>query len=227
MALRSCRFIVILGLLAGAFAAQAAVIREQVVALAPDRTLTLAQTGKAVFADMLFPDAPLADAWFASHLLQKEIAFTAGDEDRYGRVRITSELQAAMLRDGVAVIFNQQEIPAGWAAAEQAARAAKRGVWGQEDFVLTPENAAQHLLQFHVVEGVVTRVYKARNATYVNFGENWHTDFSVTIAGRNRRSFDEKLARITQGTRVRVRGTLYEENGPMLKLTRPEQLELY
>jgi hypothetical protein len=152
--------------------------------------------------------------------------YTVLDDDRYGRERISAEEEVAMLREGVAVIFSQERIASEWVEAEASARREKRGIWGEKGFVLTAENADSHTQEFHVVEGTITRIYEAKHATYLDFGEDWHTDFSVTIAGRARRSFETLLEQVKVGTHVAVRGTLVEENGPMIHLNRPEQLEV-
>lgn len=199
---------------------------ETVVAIAADCMLTLAQTGPAVLARSYFPDAALAQSWLGRYLLQQPLTFIPLGPDRYGRTRIAADVEIALLRDGVAVAFGEGPAEIGLLAAEAQARAAKRGVWAKPDFVLTPEQTAQYLQEFHVVEGTVRRIYRARNATYINFGDDWKSDFSISIAGRNRRAIPA-LAKVKEGSRVRARGVLFEENGPMLRLTQPTQLELF
>jgi hypothetical protein len=218
------------GLLVCAFTATASAARddltEKVTAVAEGQVITLSSTGPAMFADLVFPDAEMADAWFATHLLQHELSFKVTGSDRYGRRIIQSDAQEAMLRDGVAVIYSFDGAPKNWQALEDNARIAKKGVWAQPSFVLTPENAAQHIGAFHVVEGVITRIYEAKSATYINFGADWHRDFSVTIPGKFRRGFKEMLPQLKAGVRVRVRGSIYEENGPMIRITKPEHVEM-
>ncbi|MES2984528.1 MAG: thermonuclease family protein [Pseudomonadota bacterium] len=193
--------------------------RERVVAVKPDGSLTLASGGNAVFANILLPDSKRAEAWLAQHVLQQEITFTPGEDDRYGRTQMVSPVTESMLHDGIAVIYaSVGDVPASWQAAEQAARSAKRGLWAATDFVLTPKNAAQHIGQFHAIDGTVTRVYEGKTASYVNFGDNWHTDFSIMLPAKIRRSMPSAPK---VGDRVMVRGYLYEENGPMVTLLHP------
>lgn len=199
---------------------------EHVVAIAADRTLTLAQTGPVVLARSYFPDAELAQGWLGRHLLQQALTFTSLGPDRYGRTRVVSDIEIALMRDGVAVAFGEGPMQPALLAAEAQARAAKRGVWAKPDFVLTPEQTAQHLMEFHLVEGTVRHIYRARNATYLNFGEDWKSDFSLSVMGRSRRAI-AALEQVKEGSRVRARGVLFEENGPMLRLTQPNQLELF
>ncbi len=67
-----------------------------------------------------------------------------------------------------------------------------------------------------------------RGRVYLNFGADWKTDFTVTVAPRDRRLFDD--AGIDPGAfagaRLRVRGWVKQYNGPMIEVTHPEQIEV-
>ena len=209
-----------------ASAAATALQREQVVAVFPDASIQLAQKGKAVFAGSMAPDVAAASAWLAEQVLQQEIRFSEGDVDRYGRTLITSDMQEKMLRDGVAIIYaSAGDIPASWRVAEAAARTAKRGVWAMESLLITPETALKATGGFHVIEGSITRIYESKTATYLNFGEDWRSDFSITLLPKQRRSMKAFLANLKAGDRVRVRGSITQENGPMIRLNHPANLE--
>ena len=214
------------GVGATAWAANEA-LTEQVTAVAAGQAITLSSSGKAVFADLVFPDADMADQWMASHLLQRAITFKITDTDRYDRAVIESDVAEQMLQDGVAVIYSFDHPPKKWQASEDNARITKKGIWAQPSFVLTPENAAQHKGEFHVVEGLITHTYDAKSASYINFGDNWHTDFSVTIPAKFHRGLKDLLPQLHEGAHVRVRGSIYEENGPMIRVTKPEQVQLF
>ena len=205
-----------------------AAANERVIAVQPDGSVQLESTGKSSFANIRFVDTKLAEAWLAGHLLQQKISFKAGDIDRYGRTMITSDSEEKMLRDGVAIIYaSEGDIPGSWFAAEASARSKKIGIWGDHDLLLTPFNAAQHKNEFHVVEGTVTRIYANKAATYLDFGEDWRSDFSITVPAKLRRSMGDKLDAIKEGSHVRVRGRLYEENGPMIMLNNANNLEQF
>lgn len=203
---------------------------ERVVAVKPDGTLQLSASGVAVLANIFAPNPDTLSQWLAEYTLQKEFPFRAlGDDDRYGRALMESTLQVDVLNDGAAVYYaSAGKIPEAWREAEVRARIAKRGVWDDraETVLTTPTQAASHMGKFKVVEGTLTRVYEAKTATYVNFGEDWHSDFSITIPAKNRRSFNAVKDKLVAGARVSVRGVIYEENGPMVALTRPDNLEI-
>jgi hypothetical protein len=67
-----------------------------------------------------------------------------------------------------------------------------------------------------------------RKRTYLNFGADWRSDFTITIAPKDRRLFeaDGIDPLIYQGKRVRVRGWLKSYNGPLIDATHPEQIEV-
>ncbi len=210
-----------------ALAAAKPVPTERVIAVLPDGSLQLQTSGKAVLENILLPDAKLAESWLAAHALQQEIDVDADDKDRYGRVQFTSSIEEKMLHDGVALLYvSNGEVPDSWHAAEAAARKAGSGVWANKNLLLSPDALAQHESEFHVVEGTIKHIYEGKTATYLNFGADWHTDFSVTIPAKNRRRMQEVLDTLHEGSTVRVRGMVYEENGPMMKLTNAENLEL-
>jgi len=74
----------------------------------------------------------------------------------------------------------------------------------------------------------VQDVAESRGRIYLNFGQDWRTDFTAAIAASDRDSFtgsDIKLPDL-DGRVIRVRGWLERRNGPMIDVTHPEQIEL-
>tara|TARA_A100001037_G_scaffold275659_1_gene274358 strand:+ start:595 stop:819 length:225 start_codon:yes stop_codon:yes gene_type:complete len=67
-----------------------------------------------------------------------------------------------------------------------------------------------------------------RGRALLNFGENWKTDFTVSIAPRDWRRFIDAgiSAADYRGLRIRVRDWLKSRNGPMIDVTHPEQIEI-
>lgn len=156
--------------------------------------------------------------------------------DRHGRVVAWAEdaegrlLQAEMLRAGMAWAYtfpDTREMAATLRAAEAEAEAAGRGVWAEPAYaVLTPEGAERHAGAFRLVEGMVRQVTETRNRWYLNFGEDWKTDFTLSIERGSMRHFDPAWLRALEGRTVRARGWLFRMNGPAMELTHPEQLEI-
>lgn len=211
-----------------AHAAQHAPVVERVIAVLPSGQVQLAHSGNAVLADMVFPSPEEATNWLSEHALQRETPLTVGKEDRYGRVLVRGQLQQEMLSDGAAVFYaTDAVIDPAWRLAEARARAAKRGVWSDPNLalVISPNEAVKHHGRFVLIEGTITRIYEGKTGSYLNFGEDWREDFSIAISPKLRRSMKAFLSTVKAGDRIRVRGTIIEENGPMIRLNHADNLE--
>jgi hypothetical protein len=116
-------------------------------------------------------------------------------------------------------------------AAEEIARAAKRGIWADPTAIKNAESPGGILTgvgRFVLVEGKVLSVRQAGATTYLNFGRNWTRDFAVTIpmqalgnlaaAGFVPKSLENK--------RIRVRGFVEARTGPRIEVLRAGQIEL-
>lgn len=214
--------------LAGANSLPAKEVVAHVAAVKSDAVLSLSSIGDVVLADILYPNRESAQNWLAEYTLQKEFTFRATGEDRYGRTQMLSSLQVDLINDGAAVYFaSERAIPKTWRVAEVAARNAQRGVWDEraQSVRISPTQASDALGEWRVVEGPITRIYEGRSATYLNFGENWQQDFSVKIPAKFRRSMKGLLGDLKAGDRVRMRGVVFEENGPMIELRHADNIE--
>ena len=112
---------------------------------------------------------------------------------------------------------------------EQAARAARRGIWDNRFYAIRDQNGLGHDLDsFQLVEGRVLSVSFGKGQIYLNFGQNWRTDFSVRVPRHGVRSFRQVHGdpHLLQGRLVRVRGWLYRHSGPEIEIAFPEQVEV-
>jgi endonuclease YncB( thermonuclease family) len=115
---------------------------------------------------------------------------------------------------------------------EQAARAAKLGVWSDPVYGMhkaeEPKALAAERGRFAIVEGKVLSVRESGGTIYVNFGRRWSEDFTVTIAKRLQRTFVSAGMEPKQlaGKQVRVRGYVEQRGGPRVEAMSPEQIEL-
>ena len=82
--------------------------------------------------------------------------------------------------------------------------------------------------RFELVEGRVLDVATVRNRTYVNFGDDWRSDFTLNLASSARKLFEREGFDLEglEGRRVRARGWIKFYNGPMIDITHPEQIEI-
>lgn len=115
-------------------------------------------------------------------------------------------------------------------AAEETARRERRGLWADGTFAV--EDAADPLLatragRFALVQGRIVGLGKAGRTRYLNFGRRWSLDFTATIAesdGTWPRGWGIGPDAL-QGARVRVRGWLESDDGGLVRLAHPEDLE--
>jgi hypothetical protein len=160
-------------------------------------------------------------------------------QDRYGRLRVQAVLddgrwlQSELLRLGLvraSVAPDRPDCSRELYAAEAEARRARVGLWANPDYrVRTPDSLRwQHLGTFQIVEGEVLSVKVGSGRAYLDFGRNWRTDFTVTIAPEDMRRF--KSANIDPYAyarkNVRVRGWIDRLHGFEIEASSPAQIEV-
>lgn len=115
---------------------------------------------------------------------------------------------------------------------EERARNAGLGAWAHDGLSVLgtdPNALAPHLDSVVIIEGRVIATGSARDGrVYLNFGMDWRTDFTVQVLRRDQSRFEDAGVdlRALDGAVIRVRGWLYEENGPMITLDHREAMEL-
>ncbi|SMF38482.1 Endonuclease YncB, thermonuclease family [Tistlia consotensis] len=200
---------------------------------APKRPLDVA-------ADRPWPIADAARSALAELALERDWSLVpAGTpRDRYGRLLghlVDAEgtwLNGELVAAGLARAVSRADLRLGarrLLEIERLARARRLGLWSLQAYrVLPAEEARFGLNRFALVEGRVLAVATVRGRTYLNFGEDWRTDFTVSLEPAARRLFEREGVDLEnyQGLRLRVRGWLQPVNGPMIEVTHPEQLEV-
>lgn len=189
------------------------------------------------------PAWPLADEATATAgriLLGRSVTLwhPADRLDRWGRslAHVVRDdglwLQGAMLMDGLARVYTQPRTATGALAMldlERTARAARRGIWRDRFYrIRNPAETWSDLDSVQVVEGRVVDAAVVRGTAYLNFGPDWRRDFTFRARPDARRMFARAgvdLGDLT-GLRVRGRGWVFPQNGPMIDLTHPEALEV-
>ena len=112
---------------------------------------------------------------------------------------------------------------------EETARTASQGIWRYPYYAILDTKAApDHTGRFSVVEGRVLKTAIVRGRAYLNFDEDYRTDFTISISSRDLKSFEDSgiVPEDYAGRRIRVRGWLKWNNGPMIDVTHPEQIEV-
>lgn len=159
-------------------------------------------------------------------------------EDRYDRVRaqVFSEdgqwIQEELLKKGLARVEispDRGECNRELYAAEAEARQAKLGLWADSAYAFrSPEQVAKDLGTFQVVVGRVLSTASNDGRIYLDFGTDWRRDFTVMIAGDDIKTFKHMGVDPLnyEGKLVRVRGIVQMQNGPMIAVGNPKQIEL-
>lgn len=114
---------------------------------------------------------------------------------------------------------------------EDEARQARRGLWRLDAYAVRGAANAQNAIDaFHLVEGEILKTAKFGARVYLNFGEDYREDFTVTapsrLATRWAKQDGAPLDLLAlAGARVRARGFVAPINGPSIELSHPLQLE--
>jgi endonuclease YncB( thermonuclease family) len=172
-----------------------------------------------------------------------EVTLAGKDDtpDRYGRQpafvyldHSDTLVQGLLLAQGDALVsatVTNKDCASALAAAEAAARQAKRGTWADSAVIKNAESADDILAgigRFMVVEGKVLSVRQAGATTYLNFGRNWTRGFAVTISRRMITAFETAgiVPKSLENRKIRVRGWVEARGGPRIEALRVGQIEL-
>jgi endonuclease YncB( thermonuclease family) len=219
----------------------AAVEDGQTLALADGRRLRLVNILAPVAGE---PAAEAARAYLAELALGRQVrmVYAGRRMDRYGRLLAyahraddggsSPSFQAALVAAGLVRVMGQPDTRDGLAAllqAEDEARRARRGLWANPRYrVRAPEELWPAANSFQIVEGWPLVVAELKERTYVNFGADYATDFTLVIEARDRKLFAGGPVSPTalNGRRIRVRGWVELRSGPLIEVTHPEQIEV-
>mgnify|MGYP005656884733 FL=1 len=141
-------------------------------------------------------------------------------------------LQGRMLRSGMARVYsfadNRSEVAA-LLEQESLARVAGEGIWSHPFYAIrTPDTVGAFIGRYELIEGTVLDTAHVKGRTYLNFGEDWRQDFTVTVQKKAHGLFEKAGIDLLalKGRNIRVRGWVKSYNGPSINLTHPERLEI-
>jgi micrococcal nuclease len=137
-----------------------------------------------------------------------------------------------LVKDGVALALpyapnlkHQRELK----KAMDEARRARRGLWADPDrWMVRADDARRYVGESKTVVGRVLSSEEASPGVFLNFGEDFTTDFTAFIP-RDDLSFfaDEGIADPASAFRnrtIEVTGTIHEKNGPSITVRHPDQI---
>lgn len=155
--------------------------------------------------------------------------------DRYGRLPalVYGEdkqlLQSRMMVEGLAIWDGSENTSAyakEWIAQEQQAEKLQLGLWQHVAELVTPDSLAEKMAgKFALVEGDVLEVTRRGARIYLNFGEDWRTDFTLVIEPKYQKNFDLSWLASLQRKKIRARGYVFLKSGAMIEIRSPEQIQ--
>jgi hypothetical protein len=159
-------------------------------------------------------------------------------EDRYDRVRGQlfngdgTWVQRALVQKGlarVALAPDRVECATELYEAETKARAAHLGIWSLPAYaVRTPDTVGHDIGLFQIVQGVVRTAELKGGRSYIDFGDDWRTDFTVVVDPVDMPNF-RRLGvdpRAYVGQTLRVRGIVQSLDGPEIEVATPQSVEI-
>lgn len=217
-----------------------------IAGISPLGDIRLASDSRVHLADIALPDD---DHWREKATLHMKdftdtavTAETDNSPDRWGRYRArltivekNNDLAEDLVRNGLAIVDSGEAshlCRASLLAVEQQARSAKVGLWSNTKFAPIAAAQTDELLRrigrFTLVEGRVRSVGERGNRTYLNFGRDWKTDFTVTISKQVWADMQQSGigADRLKGSTIRLRGVIREWNGPSLDVLASETVEV-
>ena len=161
------------------------------------------------------------------------------NSDRYGRLAaqayINNEwLQGQLLQQGK-VLADARGLRGTCLAAirhaERAGETSGAGLWVDGSAKIPAQNLealAEKTGSLVLIEGQVLSVGNRSRRLYLNFGQKWSEDFTVSVVKKGRGAFKGDIARLVllKGKSVRVRGILEERQGPLIRLFDEAQIEI-
>lgn len=192
------------------------------------------------FGHASFPWQEKAKSQLESLIGSGLVEYNQPSTDRYGRlvaqVYVTDEtgrriwLQQAMLQAGLAFVYPpaSKKITE-TVAIEAQARRSERGIWADAAYRDIPAGSADLAYgRYAFVSGKVADAVRVKDRVYVNFGQDWRSDFTVAVAARDLRAFRKmKLDPLElKGKTIRVRGWIKRNYGPMIAVNDPAQIEI-
>lgn len=138
-----------------------------------------------------------------------------------------ASFQITALRQGVALLSMPEmgEYPSAWRTAQNEAKAKKRGLWASFQPILVSEFEGEDYPEFAWVRGRIHSYTKRDFGTYINFSNDWKTDFTLFVHKTHRRAFGTKWFEEAIGEEVDVMGAIYASYGPIMDVTHPTQVE--
>ncbi len=187
-----------------------------------------------------WPLAEESKAALSELAINKTLRLTFGGQkiDRHGRLLAQLYrddglwIQGEMIGRGMARVYtfaDNRMLADDLYKREREARDAKRGIWADPFYaVRKPEQMADEVGSFQLVEGQIKSAAVVHSRGFLNFGADWKKDFTAVIDPSAQALFRRAKIDIAEleGKRLRVRGWVSFYHRPEIEITHPEQIEV-
>ena len=165
-----------------------------------------------------------------------KVEFDLQKTDRYGRLLgycfiKDTFINAELIKNGYAVLYtyppNVKYVDL-LLKLQKEARNRKVGLW-KNFSVISADQAYKHLNQIKIVEGRVLDTYKTAKCVFLNFGNDYKTDFTVVIFKNSLAEFYNigiDPVDFYKHKKIAVNGRIKEYNGPEIIANSPYQIEV-
>ncbi|MBM3513425.1 MAG: thermonuclease family protein [Alphaproteobacteria bacterium] len=139
-------------------------------------------------------------------------------------------IQGEMLRLGWARMYtfpDNRRLAAEMRALEAEARQAKRGIWAHSYYAIRRADETGLVADtdsYQIVVGRVAATAKTKDRIFLNFGDDFRSDFTVSVGKRDWPAFAAIDLLSLKGTEIEVRGWIGARGGPAVEITHPEQI---
>jgi len=118
--------------------------------------------------------------------------------------------------------------------AEDRARAGRQGLWRKSP-VVCAGSAKTAFDTFAIIQGRLTGAAQVGGTTYLNFGDDYRSDFTISISKGSLNNFPEEMKAVITGLTnrdnfvkiVEARGWVFFSGGPMIEVKTPVQLRFF
>ncbi|MBU1112249.1 MAG: thermonuclease family protein [Candidatus Omnitrophica bacterium] len=165
-----------------------------------------------------------------------KIEFDLEKEDKYGRLLgycFVDDIfvNAKLIEQGYAVLYTYPpnvKYADRFFDLQKQARDKKAGLWGSYQ-VIAPEAAGNLIGQIRTVQGKVLSTYQSAKCVFLNFGQDYKTDFTVVIFNNSLGAFRQQgidPVSFYRDKTVSVSGRIREYNGPEIIVNTPYEIEI-
>lgn len=210
--------------------------------ISSDNIVSLVDGGKVELAGIFIPPEMQKKAaeFIKNTYINQDVGLYFGVREKnrhgnyYAQVKGSSGwLQGQLLEQGLAFAyptFDNDLMVSEMLSAEAVARDSKSGIWAAYSIVSAAEAVGKMAglrNKFAIIEGEVVLVKKTKDITYINFGNDWKSDFTAAIRKENYKQFPNLDVLSLQGKKIRVRGWVEAYNGPFIEVYSILQVEVF